>query len=536
MKHTTHKTGGTIVWDKDDFKAGLGPQGGFTLSPNLPYMDANGFANISRIDPFLFYGALTPGYGPGANSTNSSSLVSAIVAMELIDNSTALGVDAGGKIQSLTITSNTISVAGSFPHTIAYASGSGYVGQDGIIYRHNSSGASTVSFFYSAYNSNNWDVGAYVGLSSFDDDFMSTVPASPLDITTGDGDDSTQRTAPHPMEIGADGILYIGSGRYLHAYDGNTGTNGTFSSKVLTLPQGFQIVALKKYQNIFIIVGNYYNTTTGTSTGEALLYTWDYMASDISSVTSLEDFYVSALFIWNGSPTVITNGPPARNGGNKIKVISGNQVTKIADFDGTIPVNRGVVIQNDIIYMNAGGRLLAMGDKYRKSYAINYLNLASASGISGVLQYAELITGFVLSSATAASTAPCINTIYVNNGMGAASCKTFFVNPNFPYDKVGRVRSVIVEYYQELAAGNNGALTMQLITNNSATTHTVISGMSTVSLPLQRKYNQITSGGKLPAFSTIGWQASWTTSTTASSPQICRVEIEYELEELPVTI
>jgi len=235
--------------------------------------------------------------------------------------------------------------------------------------------------------------------------------------------------------------------------------------------------------------------------------------------------------------TVITNGPPARNGGNKIKVISGNQVTKIADFDGTIPVNRGIVVLNDIIYMNAGGRLLAMGDKFEESYAINYLNLASANGLSGTLQYADIISGFIISSATSPGVAPCINTINSNNGIGAGSVKTFFVNPEFPYGKTGRVISVIVEYYQALSAsGNNGTLTLQLTTDTSSTTHTVISALSSVELPLTKRYTQTTAAGKLPAFSTLGWFAQWASSTTGNSPTISRIEIEYIIEEVPLTI
>lgn len=541
MKHIQNKDGGVISWGRDDFKAGLGPQGSFSLTQYLTQTSNSGFLSTDRIDPFRFYGTLCPGFAPGSNSVNSGSLVGALVDMELIDGSTALGVDAGGKVQSLTISSNTISIAGSFPHTIA---GTAPVGQDGILYRHNSGGTapadSKTSFFYSYYNNANWDVGAYVNLATFDDDFMSTVPTTPLDTSTGDGDDSTQRTAPHPMEIGADGILYIGSGRYLHGYDGNTGSNGTFYSKVLTLPQGFQIMALKKYQNIFVIVGNYYSTGSSTGVGDALLYIWDYSASDITSVTSLEDPYVSALFLWNGSPTVITQGVPARNGRNKIKVISGNQVTKIADFDGTIPINSGVVVLNDIIYMNAGGKILAMGDKYRKSYDINHIYSTSATGISGILAYADLITGFIASSATAVSTAPCVNTIYSNNGMGAGGAKTFFFDPEFGYNKIGRVMSIIVRYYDVLASsGGNGSMSLALNIDNNTTSHTIISALSSVVLPLSKKYNQTTSAGKLPLFSTIGWTSTWISSTGGSgslSPIISGVDIEYVIEELPLSV
>lgn len=538
MQHVKNDKGGTVTYDSADWRAGLAPQG--SLTAFAKYMGVNGFSAAS-IDPFTTYGVLSPRIAASSNATNNAQLSSAIVAMEMTDNSTGLAVDAGGKIQQITTSSGTpaITNAGIYPHTIAFASGNTYVAQDGILYRHNSGGTapanSVVSFFYSAYNSNNWDVGALVNLATFDDDFMSSVPATPLDITTGDGDDVTQRTAPHPMEIGADGILYIGSGRYLHAYDGNTGSNGTFSSKVLTLPQGTQIIGMKKFKDIFLIACNFYSSSTTTGTGQALLYTWDYTSLDVIDVTDLEDFYVSSLFIWKGSPTVVTSGAVERNGANKVKVVSGNSVTKVGDYTGSQPANRGVVVLNDVIYINSAGSVIAVGDRYTKNtYPINTVAVFSNSGFSGVLIYNKLRACLMGSSAASDGTAPCFNNL--DNGMGGGSCTTTLFFPETPFGKVVKVSAVTVHYYQPLAAGGtNGNISLTLSVDSNTATYLLLANVSSVTVPLVKRITRTTAGlllnASVASCSAFQLQFSWNSSTGGSSPQVSRVVVEYDLLE-----
>ena len=96
----------------------------------------------------------------------------------------------------------------------------------------------------------------------FDDDMMSTSAASPLagsDLTDG-------QNAEHPMIVGDDDVLYIGSGRYLHGYDGQVGNAGTFYSKVLTLPLGYIITSMQTYNNYLVIFAHNNDTTAGTLT------------------------------------------------------------------------------------------------------------------------------------------------------------------------------------------------------------------------------------------------------------------------------
>lgn len=536
MQHIRRTDGGSVIYDSADWKAGLVPQGLFGQNQDLKSVGINGFSQLTTIDPFTVYGILSPGTGPSANATNNSSLAGLISAFELTDNSNGLGVDVGGKIQSIAITSPTpvISTSAPFPHTIT---GTTPIGQDGILYRHNYSSASVVSFFFSYYNNSQWNIGICTNtFAVFEDDFMSVRPATPLVV--GDSQDTLQKTYPHIMEIGADGLLYIGSGRYLHAYDGNVGaTYGTFYSKVLTLPQGTVITGLKKYQDVFLITANFYSTsTTGSSgndgTGVALLYVWDYTSLDIISVTPLEDFYVSGVFLWKGNPVVMTTGGTSRNGRNKIKVVTGNSVTTVASFNGVIPIHRGAVVVNDIIYLNAGGKVITVGDRYEESKAVNHISSFRVTGASGVLFYNTSITNINLTgSASDGSTSYQFN--HLNSLKGDANCSTPGYSPIFPPGKIGRVKFIEIEYYQIMTyAASNGDVSLSLATDSGQTNTLIVSAVDTVDRPLIKRYTRGTAGEILPKFATFSLSLSWNTSAGTDSPTISRIVVDYELLEI----
>lgn len=542
MQITKTQSGGTIIYEAADWRAGLAPQGAFNNSSAIKYVGENGFSSITNMDPFNQYGVLAPGTKSSGTATNNSALAGEVSAFRYVNNSVGLGIDVGGKIQYIT-TSATIPVilasGGVFPHTIAYAAGTTYVGQDAILYRHNNGGTtaadSKVSFFYSAYNSNNWDIGAYLNVdnlpgASFDDDYMSSVPATPLDITTGDGDDVTQRTAPHPLEIGADGILYVGSGRYIHAYDGNTGNNGTFSSKVLTLPQGTQIIGMRKFNNVFLIAVNYYSNSSLSGTGQALLYTWDYISLDISSVTDLEDSLVSSLFIWGGATYVTTYGAISRNGVGKLKVISGNSVRTVASFNTAMPTQNGNVISGDVLYLNSGGYILSVGDRFSGGYAIN--NIASLTSITNSAVLIYNTTQLCLTGSTAQGSTYNFNNINLAKGEGNVYFP--YISPGFPPGKVGRVTFVEVEYFQEVTAvAGNGDMSLVIRTDGGVATPNILSNVSSVTAPLTKRYTLTAANGPLPSFSSISPLVTWNQSNgSTNSPTLSKLVIAYELLDI----
>lgn len=475
---------------------------------------------------------MCPGRAPKVY-TNSNVLTGTLIASQFYNNTIAYALSDTGLIQKMSYIGSTPSITSPALHTIA---GTSPVGQDMLFYSHNSGGTApanqVTSLFYSYYNNANWDVGAvdgFGGAETFDDDFMSSIPATPLDITSGDGDDVNQRTAPHPLCVGADGVLYIGSGRYLHAYDGSVGNNGTFYSKILTFAQGTQIVSMVKYQDTLLIAANYYSTgsvQTTQGTGEAIVYIWNYLDLNTTQTIPLEDPYVSAIFIYKGTPTVITNGIEGRNGTNKIKVVTGISTTKIADFNGTIPIQRGIVPANDILYLNCGGRILAYGNKYSEDNAINWVGTCSNPSASGFLAY-----NWTNQSLMAASTT-CMNN-FDNAGTDNGFANSFYYEPPLPPLKRARLKYIQIIFPYSISPNvSNGSITFSVNTDYGTTTN-IINAATSMPAPITRKYSYSSTGTALPEFNSIGIGISWVASTLSLGiPYISKVIAEYQIVEV----
>ena len=541
MRHSPNQNGGRITWDSEDFESGLGPQGTFGNSPkSLKQVTPNGWNFLGKIDPFRIHGILAPGNVPSVAYTNNSNLGGVIVALQLgNDNTTAYVIDAGGKINSINYNTGLISVTSPFNPTGKLIAGTSPVGQDLLIYTHNSGGTPVASMFYSYYNNTNWDVGAFVNFVTFDDDFMSSVPATPLDIASAspaNGRDVNQMAQPHTMCIGSDGILYIGSGRFVHAYDGATGSNGTFSSKVLTLPQGFQIIGMRKSQDQLLIVGNYYSIPASSNPGggQAQLYTWNYIDLDIGQVIPLEDPYVSSFFLWRGIPTVITSGISERNGEIKVKMITGNTVTKVADFSGISPIQRGVYVANDVLYINSGGRIITVGNPYQKgSNVVNYIGAFRNETTSGVIDYSFI--GSCLMGGSSAGGTHSFNTMNGFQYDGQAVAQGYYFQPDLPYGKIARIKSVVVEFYSIVTANaNNGSLTINMRTNFSpGTAKRVVNLLDSVDTIIKR-YTYSNTGESFQSFTSISPQFIWETTLGSDGvvPLISKLSVDYELLEI----
>jgi len=536
-KSTIQGNRGIIVFDESDFATGLAPQGQFSTT-TVKQTSIAGMAGLTAIDPYRNIGILQPGMAP-TNATNVSSLSGQVLAAVFspASNSLLYGIDVGGKFQEINFISNTVTNAGVFPHTIA---GTSPVGQDCIIYQHNSGGTTTqvYSAFYSYYNNANWDIGALVNMTGTpDDDFMSTVPATPLDITSGDGDSAYQRTSPHTMCVGTDDILYIGSGRYIHAYDGGTGANGTFQSQVFTLPAGFKVQGMVAYDDFLYIAGNYGSTTISTGNpvgGSSVVYVWDYLSQDVTQIIPINEPFVSSIFIWRGAPAVTCYGARERNGFVKIKRIVGNQAKRVADIpSGTNPVFRGIDSRQDMLYMNIGGQVVTIGDKFTgEGYNINYIGFASVTQNSGWiynLQTDATQPALILSSSNGSSHA----FSKLVGGYSTSNCITQFYEPNFPPLKQGRVMRVTVYYFQVVAQNVlNPEFSLNLFTDYGTSSALVAASQSLAS-PLIKKYEQKTSGAPLPFFTSVALQCIWASggSTAPAAHQISKAIVEFELED-----
>lgn len=548
-KHISKKDGGgIIIFDETDLCGGIVPQGSF-IGQSIKQTNYTGMAASTATDPFRNIGILQAGMSP-INFTGATTLLTGPIIAAVFDtanNSSLLyGIDTGGgdgsgisaKFHQINFGIDTITNAGAFPHTIT---GTDTIGQDMIIYNHNSGGATTqvYSAFYSYYNDANWDIGALVNMTGTpNDDFMSTVPANPLDITSGDGNSVYQRTFPHSMCVGSDGILYIGSERYIHAYDGATGSDGTFQSKVLTLPAGIQIQGMIKYSDSLYIAVNYAPSSISSGTlpvgGTSAIYIWNYLDELVTQIIPVNEPYVSSIFIWRGNPCVTAYGPIEKNGYIKVKAITGNQVQTVVDLPSAVnPVFRGIDSRQNTLYLNIGGKIVTIGNRFTGTgFDINYLGYATFQNVSGWIynnQVSSAIPSILISSAET------INYAFskLSGGWTQSFARTQMYEPDFPSLKYGKIKYITVYFFDEvIQAGSNTAFSLNLITESIAATP-IINASQSLTSPLIKKYLYYASGSNLPSFINLGFLFVWNGggSTTTGSHKISKVIVDYDLLE-----
>lgn len=326
-----------IIYDEKDWLAGLHPQYGSRTIPQK-------FGKFARFqiafNPFINLGYAQNSY-LNTDFANKSSVTSRILNVA-IDGQSSYGIDSAALLHKLAILPPSVVITGGFPHTIsAHGGHSGVAGSDVCIYYHNVSSVRTKSLFYSWNDNTDGDIGIFDLSSTFDDDFMSTVPTSGAVLTKGTN---------HPMEVGYDDILYIGNGRYLNAYDGNLGANGTYFPAVLTLPEGYEIVSMSKLQPRSFVIFAYNKNTTGTIyRSDSKAFFWDYLSLDPYQIENLSDNVVTESFEYNGTVGCFTNG---RGNYSKLKIYNGSEFETIAKYLGYGPYHGGCDVNENEIYFN----------------------------------------------------------------------------------------------------------------------------------------------------------------------------------------
>ena len=514
-----HKGGGYITFDESDWNSGFMPQGG---QDSALLLKGNGNRYSLNFDPYRNLGFASPGFNP-VNATNNAQVTGAITATVLRNATYEYGVSSDGKVHEHSIITNTVTNAGSFPHVIDHAH-TGETGSDVIIYRHNLGGVLKTSLFYSFYDATDWDVGCYEDFTTFNDDFMSTVPATPLagtDLTLG-------KSLPHPLEVGADDILYMGSGRYLHAYDGTTGANGTFYSQVLTLPAGFIIQDLLKTEQYLLIAGVFSSGTvvpTVDESQEAYIYTWNYLDQDVTDIIPLDDQYVSVLRLWRNRPTAITAGEKGNRGRNRVKIILGSVAETVAEYFGSQPSLGGVDSASDQLLINSAGVIVTIGTPFdSNTYEVNRITSTGLTTESGFIRNVFSTNQKIFASAGA-------QLVELSSGFkDTASYYSGIVEPTFSTGVKGRIKAASIIYKGAFTAAASRNFALQFFTdydNVSTLAYTNVTAITAANLMQKVTYN--TSGTAFPEFFNLGLVMTWSDGVAGTNAaQVSKVIVEFE--------
>lgn len=518
---------GSIYWGSDDWLAGMD-----TTSAEGDYGKMGGNPVMYKVDPLRTFGYVSPGYNP-VSVTNNSVIDNVLRNGTLVGQNAYIisgGVYTGGsgtaKLHELTsLNTGTITNNGTFPHSIDH-SHSSETGWDIANYYV----GTTLKTFYSFSDATDWDVGTFTSASTFDDDFMSTIPATPLAAPYLTGG---KQSVAHPLIVGDDDNLYIGDRNFLHMLDGQTGGNGTFNAAVLTLPMGWAITCFCKTQDLRLAIGAFYSPSTAATgsvtdvfnRGDARVFIWSYGELDIDYSIDLKDNYVSELIPWKNSIGAFTYGRKtlSDSGPYKLQVQNGTQFEVVKTWLRGQPIRGGVDIVGNDLYWNASGYVFSYTRRPDNGqYILN--NIAQEGSSSGMLKFLTSSSIYHVSSGT---TTQGLQYFASNYNSGTALLQAQVATPDWPLIMKGNLTGVTVKFLNTFTGGRSFRLNASDVDEGGIT---LINDITSVT---SKRFLQITTrtdGSPLGTFSSIQPVLSWGTGSGATDAAMVEyIKFDFEL-------
>lgn len=523
---STNAGGGRIVWNSNDFISGLAPN--FSTDLTDEQRGNKQLVAMRAMNPFLSYGDAYPGIL--ANDVTNVTAVTNPCLKGIVDGQAAYCVTSGARLQKLDSLISDGGLTIGF-HTIAAHGGhSSVVGNDCVRYSAKVGGTSESRYFYSWSDSADWDIGTFDFVSTFDDDFMTTAPATPLGgsyLTDGVG-------YPHPMIVGQDDILYIGDRNFVHAYDGQNSADadGKFIAAVLTLPKGYVITSFAKTQYGLMVFSYLENSDRINSyfyQGRATAWLWDELSLDPTASYELNDNYCTEAFNYKGTVGVFTQGyvaDPFSTKISKIQVFNGSRFEIMAVFSGDLPCRGGVEVVGESLQFNSNGIVYCYGSPlFGVTSGLN--KIAEGLGTtSGMLGSFNALRQFISSGSSTTGGLQVFSFGYTPT----ANFATPMIEPQFPSSQQARVRCVKVQYTAAVTDGRG--LTIQLKPRGKSAV-TITSSVSTVT-DLNKTFYLDYNGDALPAFDAIKLIAQWDSGMGSDdAPGIASVTVDYEYVNVP---
>lgn len=296
--------------------------------------------NVDLFDPTV----LTQGAGIATltNGDDNSAVTTLIKGlMDWEDGDAAFGV--GGN-QLYKIQETTVLNAGIWPHTIDKAAVDTELGEDVVDYQ------GEIFYTYNHDNAAGGDVGKYDGVTTFDDDWGSTVPTGAAALKGG---------VPHPLCRGGNDFLYIANGNLVTSYGLNPDTDVmTFTEEDLNLPEEHEIQDMVWSSNKLWILTNVVNETAASRSSMSI-FLWDGNSDSWDDEVKLVG-KGGALFIKNGMLFILSTNNE-KNDVYNLSYLEGNSLHRVAEFQGSLPKYYQVTEYQDRIMFLSDDKLYTWG-------------------------------------------------------------------------------------------------------------------------------------------------------------------------------
>lgn len=272
---------------------------------------------------------LTNGTQAAAFTTLMKGVLDFIVASDVTYGT------GGNKVYKLSSTA--VTSDGTWPHTIDKAAVTAELGEDVALFQ----GA-----LYYSYNHSGslGDIGKFDLASTFDDDYMSTVPTGMNTLTGG---------VSHQMVVGGNDVLYIANGRFVSSFDGTT-----FIQQALDLPVGTVIQSIRwNSDRLWISTKNPDIAISSVSKIQGSIYVWDGTTNSWELEIKLGGAG-GALLIKNGTLFIfyqdIRDSYLTGSFNYKLGYVNGTGITDLLSFTESFPSFYQVTSFRDFIMWTGG--------------------------------------------------------------------------------------------------------------------------------------------------------------------------------------
>ena len=267
--------------------------GGLT-SYSLNIGKEGSYAEARDVDPHRKPGFIVPGWAESNKTSSSGGVLAGLISSAVVDpDSTDFYAISATKVYKLTNAGTSFVNDANWPHAVPTA-------EDDRVDKE--------VFFYNVGNTSylfyimDTDIGRCdVSGPTFIDDYLTN--ASYLNA-------SALSDAPHPT-IEWKTYRWIGDGRYLHKFDGQDGTYGSWDSGTnypLDLGEGWEITTLFPTRNYIGICAWYKHSPGPTYKTRARVFFWDGVSADYNYSIPIEDNKIISALNDNGRVYLVTEG------------------------------------------------------------------------------------------------------------------------------------------------------------------------------------------------------------------------------------
>lgn len=224
-------------------------------------------------------------------------------------------------------------------------------------------------------------------------------------------------------------ILYFSDGRYIHSWDGTTGTYNA-----LDLPVGYVITDIRVYQNLIFIAAAKFDPLGGGESTDCRIFTWDGFSDSFLDELPVQE-KIDSLIVFGGTLFVTT--------ASYVAYFTGSTISPLYPLTSNV-YKYQFAITKDRLYLLQGADVLCYGNPILSRPKFFSFPLKYTGNLVGITSYRS--GKIVYASSTQFGSWSDVN--------GSNQAGGIFYGNRLPFGAQVRIRAVILEH-EALASGSS---------------------------------------------------------------------------------